>query len=260
MKQFKILLYLLIVPVFAFSQVFDIEQVKVNPSMMGDYEKFEGMWANAHEEIHKIGNKIGWFLFKVVPNSNQPKPGFDYVILNFYKDAEAKKAGWGVKNFQTLNKKANYGKIKSSEVKRLSSLGGKIKSEVKGYSLSVLDATIEVGSGPAIGDRVIYHGVKALNDDYENYEMKWFKDGHNQDILEGRRLAWYFNKVDSSTDNADKSMTHVIFERFNPSAPQREAFEPTFEQQMMWKHGGASREFIEDATLELVNFRSSLPQ
>ena len=64
-------------------------------------------------------------------------------------------------------KKANYGKIKSSEVKRLSSLGGKIKSEVKGYSLSVLDATIEVGSGPAIGDRVIYHGVKALNDDYE---------------------------------------------------------------------------------------------
>ena len=89
---------------------------------------------------------------------------------------------------------------------------------------------------------------------------KWFKDGHNQDIIEGRRLAWYFNKVDSSTDNADKSMTHVIFERFNPSAPQREAFEPTFEQQMMWKHGGASREFIENATLELVNFRSSLPQ
>ena len=96
--------------------------------------------------------------------------------------------------------------------------------------------------------------------DYENYEMKWFKDGHNQDILEGRRLAWYFNKVDSSTDNADKSMTHVIFERFNPSAPQREAFEPTFVQQMMWKHGGASREFVENATLELVNFRSSLPQ
>ena len=260
MKQFKILLFLLLVPVFTFSQVFDIEQVKVNPSMMGDYEKFEGMWANAHEEIHKIGNKIGWFLFKVVPNSNQPKPGFDYVILNFYKDAEAKKAGWGVKNMQTLMKKANYGKIKSSEVKRLSSLGGKIKSEVKGYSLSVLDATIEVGSGPAIGNRVTYHGVKALNDDYENYEMKWFKDGHNQDIIEGRRLAWYFNKVDSSTDNADKSMTHVIFERFNPSAPQREAFEPTFEQQMMWKHGGASREFIENATLELVNFRSSLPQ
>ena len=77
MKQFKILLYLLIAPVFAFSQVFDVEQVKVNPSMMGDYEKFEGMWANAHEEIHKIGNKIGWFLFKVVPNSKQPKPGFD---------------------------------------------------------------------------------------------------------------------------------------------------------------------------------------
>ena len=39
MKQFKILLFLLLVPVFTFSQVFDIEQVKVNPSMMGDYEK-----------------------------------------------------------------------------------------------------------------------------------------------------------------------------------------------------------------------------
>ena len=39
MKQFKILLFLLLVPVFTFSQVFDIEQVKVNPSMMGDYDK-----------------------------------------------------------------------------------------------------------------------------------------------------------------------------------------------------------------------------
>ena len=107
MKQFKILLYLLIAPVFAFSQVFDVEQVKVNPSMMGDYEKFEGMWANAHEEIHKSGNKIGWFLFKVVPNSNQSKPDFDYVYLNFYKDAEAKKAGWGVKNFETFIKKSH---------------------------------------------------------------------------------------------------------------------------------------------------------
>ena len=64
MKQFKTLLFLLLVPVYTFSQVFDIGQVKVNPSMMEDYEKFEGMWANAHEEIHKRGNKIGWFLFK----------------------------------------------------------------------------------------------------------------------------------------------------------------------------------------------------
>ena len=48
------------------------------------------------------------------------------------------------------------------------------------------------------------------NDDYENFEMKWFKDGHNKDIIEGRRLAWYFNKVGSSTDNADKSMSNSI--------------------------------------------------
>ena len=62
MKQFKILLFLLLVPVFTFSQVFDIERVKVNPSMMGDYEKFEGMWANAHEEIHKIEIKLLVFI------------------------------------------------------------------------------------------------------------------------------------------------------------------------------------------------------
>ena len=147
--------------------------------------------------------------------------------------------------------------MKSSEIKRLLSVRKKMKTEWKSYSMTGLDATIDVGGDPKLGNIVNYIGVKALNDDYENYEMKWFKNGHNEDILSGRRIAWYFNKVLSSSDSADKSLTHAIFERFNPNAPQREQTEPSFEQQMMWKHGGASREFVEYCTLELINFRSS---
>jgi hypothetical protein len=260
----KILLLFILAPLFLFSQSFGVLQIKVSDaSMKNDYEKYEAMWANAHEEIHKKGNKVGWFFFKVVPNSNNPdnqKADFDYVILNFYKDDEARKAGLGVELNDAFIKKANYGKMKSSEVRRLLSLGnGKIKREFKNYQMTGLDATIDTGGDAKIGNRVRYIGVKALNDDYENYEMKWFKNGHNQEILSGRRLAWYFNKVLSSSDNADKSLTHAIFERFNPTiSTQTQQTEATFEQEMMWKHGGASREFIEYCTLELINFRSAM--
>ena len=257
----KLLVVFLIVPLSLFSQSFGVLQIKVNDaSMKNDYEKFEAMWANVHEEIHKKGNKTGWFFFKVIPNPNNPdnkKADFDYVILNFYKDDEARKAGWGVEVNDAFIKKVNYGKMKSSEIKRLLSVRqNKIKTEWKNYIMTGLDATIDVGGDPKIGDKVNYIGVKALNNDYENYEMKWFKNGHNEDILSGRRIAWYFNKVLSSSDKANKSLTHAIFERFNLNAPQREQTEPTFEQQMMWKHGGAAREFVEYCTLELINFRS----
>ena len=46
MKQFKTLLIFIVSTYLfiLFHECFDIEQVKVNPSMMGDYsEKFEGM-------------------------------------------------------------------------------------------------------------------------------------------------------------------------------------------------------------------------
>ena len=257
----KFLLLFLIVPLSLLSQSFEFSQIKVNEaSMKKDYEKFEAMWANVHEEIHKKGNKVGWYFFKVVPNPNNPsnqKADFDYVIFNFWKDNTARKAGWGIEVNDAFIKKSNYGKMKSSEIKRLLSVRKKMKTEWKSYSMTGLDATIDVGGDPKLGNIVNYIGVKALNGDYENYEMKWFKNGHNEDILSGRRIAWYFNKVLSSSDSADKSLTHAIFERFNPNAPQREQTEPSFEQQMMWKHGGASREFVEYCTLELINFRSS---
>ena len=56
-----------------------------------------------------------------------------------------------------------------------------------------------------------------------------------RDIISGRRLAWYFNKVLSSSESADKSITHAIFERFNPNSQPAQQTEPTFEQEMMWK-------------------------
>ena len=62
----KLLLLFLLVPLSLFSQSFEVLQMKVSDaSMKKDYEKFEAMWANAHEEIHKKGNKVGWFFSKL---------------------------------------------------------------------------------------------------------------------------------------------------------------------------------------------------
>jgi hypothetical protein len=48
----------------------------------------------------------------------------------------------------------------------------------------------------------------------------------------------------------------MIFERFNPNPPEGNSNpKPTFVQQMMGKHGSASRKIHGGLILELVNFK-----
>ena len=251
-----------------FSQAVVMESITLNKGMEDDYIKFEKMWSNVHEKIQKNGEKAGWYLFKVIPTKdgtqwppNSSKPWCDYVILNFYSDNSQLDGDWGMGNNQkaieSFIKKANYNKIKSSEVSRLMKMGGKLKKNVTSYTLKGIDATVDVGTFD-IGDRATYLGIEQLNDDYEDYETKWFKEGHNRDILNGRRLAWYFNKIVDRSDNAYKPISHVIFERFNPNPPEtnNDNQEATFVQKMMWKHGGESRKIHGGLILELVNFKN----
>jgi len=249
------------------SQAVVMDAVTLNEGIEKDYIKFEKMWSNVHEKIQKNGEKAGWYLFKVIPTKEgtqwppkSSKPWCDYVILNFYSDDNQLDGDWGMgsnqKARESFIRNANYKKMKSSEVSRLIKMGGKFKKKVASYTLKGIDATVDVGPFN-IGDRATYLGIEQLNEDYENYETKWYKEGHNTDIINGRRLAWYFNKIIDRSENSYKPISHVIFERFNPNPPGTNSNnqEPTFIQQMMWKHGGESRKIHGGLILELVDFK-----
>ena len=248
-----------------FSQIAVMEEITLKEGVENDYLKLEKMWSNVHEEIHAMGNKAGWFLFKVIPTEegvnwppNGSNPWCEYIIFNIYTDSDQMSKGWGIgsnrKESQAFIRKANYNKMKSSEISRLLKIGN-LREKTTIYRMETVDATIDVGA-LKIGDKAIILGIEELNEDYENFETKWFKTRHNESILKGQRLAWYLNRINSRSDNAYQPVSHIIFERFNPNPPKNlPNSEPSFVDKMMTKHGIASRKIHGGLILELVDFK-----
>ena len=59
--------------------------------------------------------------------------------------------------------------------------------------------------------KLAMNAFKSLNEDYEEYEMKFFKKWHEKNILNGSRKWWEFNRVLSSSENTsstEESPTH----------------------------------------------------
>ena len=250
-----------------FSQAIVMEEITLNNGVEKDYLQFEKMWSNVHEKVQKNGEKQGWFLFKVIPTKegtewppNSSKPWCDYMVLNIYSDDSQLDGSWGMgdneKSIQSFIRKANYKKMKPSEISRLLKMSGKLKKKVVSYTLKGIDATTDVGPFN-IGDRATYLGVEQLNEDYERYESEFFKTYHNKQITDGTRLAWYLNKISERSENAYQPITHVIFERFNPDAQPSNNSEPTFTEEMMFKYGQASRKVHGGLIVELVDFKSN---
>ena len=265
MKKKLFLFTALIVFQMGFSQIAVMEEVTLKEGVDSDYLKLEKMWSNVHEKIHEMGRKAGWFLFKVVPADNgvqwppnSSSPWCDYIIFNIYSDEAQMNGGWGIgdtpKEAQAFIRKANYSKMKNSEISRLQKIGD-LREKTTIYTMETVDATIDVGSIKT-GDKALILGIEQLNEDYENFETKWFKTRHNESILNGQRLAWYLNRISARSDNAYKPVSHIIFERFNPNPPGNVSNpKPSFVDEMMSKHGTASRKIHGGLYLELVDFK-----
>ena len=222
----------------SFSQAVWMEEITLNEGMEKDYIKFENMYSSAHEKVQKNGEKAGWFLFKVVPTEegaqwppNSSTPWCDFVLFNIFSDDSQLDGDWGMgsnkKETEAFVRKANYGKMKNSEMTRLFKMANKFRKKSTSYTLRGVDSTIDIGP-IKVGDRATLLGVEQLNEDYEKYESEFFKTYHNKQITDGTRLAWYLNKISERSENAYQPITHVIFERFNPDAQPSNNSEPTF--------------------------------
>ena len=55
----------------------------------------------------------------------------------------------------------------------------------------------------------MFNGFQALNDDYEDYEMKFFKNMHEKNISDGSMGWWEFNRVIKRSNNANQDVTHT---------------------------------------------------
>ena len=87
-------------------------------------------------------------------------------------------------------------------------------------------------------------GVDIKKCDYENFEMKFFKENHNKQIESGTRAWWEFNKVLNRSENANQEVTHFTMDVIDKDYQWSNDGEPSFTEQMMVKYGVASRERV----------------
>ena len=101
---------------------------------------------------------------------------------------------------------------------------------------------------------------KQIDENYEKYETEFYKTWHEKGILNESRRWWEFNRLLSSSENANKDITHVTIDiqgRELSEEEQQELWKTvTFTDQMMWENGAKTRELVAQATLELIDFRN----
>ena len=119
-----------------------------------------------------------------------------------------------------------------------------VRKETRNFLVERLDNTVWNAPDEGQSLNFFFNGFQALNDDYENFEMKFFKENHNKQIESGTRAWWEFNKVLNRSENANQEVTHFTMDVIDKDYQWSNDGEPSFTEQMMVKYGVASRERV----------------
>ena len=140
------------------------------------------------------------------------------------------------------------GKTKKSVIKKYSNetVNNKYREKSVTYTNQRI-SDLSSGGNPSKGLVAYYHGIEQLNEDYVDFELKFFRELHK-----GRKLWWELNKISNRTDNAYKPVTHTIFEINDENAP---SLESNFTNEMMLKYGQTTRKIHGTLKTTLVNWR-----
>ena len=254
MKKLLYITIILITTICYSQNQISYEAIWLNEGMEEQYLEVEKFWSEIKKEAISRDLQSGWVVWKVVKNpdneEHQKKP--DYIVMNGFKNADQRKKQV---NWEELGMEVYKGKLSKSKYKKeFAKWQGTIKKTSR-FLVERLDNT-EWKVPPGSETKVYFNGFQALNDDYENYEMKYFKKLHEKRMEAGDLGWWEFNKVISRSDNENKDVTHftmdvTLVDNYFQTYP--EATE--FSDQMMRKHGAASRKRIIGDQLELKFFQ-----
>ena len=253
-KQLLSMIFILSISI-SFSQLITHTSVRVDDSERQGYLELEEFWSKIHEQAVKDGLSQGWMLWEFVYKDDEQAIGNpDFLIMNFHKDSLQRQKAFSV-DIKDYARKIHSKLSKRNFDKKWSLPRGKRNN----YQLQRLDNTNWISSLEK-GNEIYLNVFKALNDDYESYEMEYFKKMAEKQIINGTRKWWEFNKILSSNVNTetslDGSQTHVTIDMPGRSLSDEEREEMwakrSFVDRMMQKNGSASREFVKRYNLKLL--------
>ena len=250
MKKLLYITFLFIITLSYTQEQVAYEAIWLNDGMEEQYLEVETFWSEIKKEAISRDLQNGWVVWKVVKDpeneSHSKKP--DYIVMNGYKDSDQREKQT---NWEELGMEVYKGKLSKSKYKKEFAKWQGTRKKTSRFLVERLDNS-EWKIPPGSETKVYFNGFQALNDDYENYEMKFFKKWHEKRMETGDLGWWEFNKVISRSDNENQDVTHftmdiALIDNYMGSYPQ-----PTkFSDQMLMKHGSESRKRIIGDELEL---------
>ncbi len=254
MKKINLLLALLF-SVITYSQMITYSSVRLDEGQNDAYLEFEKFWSKIHQQAIKDGLETGWMIWEVIPmegdENTADKP--DFLIMNFYQDSIQQ------------NKEVDFYKLGRSVHSKLSQKKFDKTWEAGPYGtrnlyqLERLDNTTWIFGELEVGTVVQLNAFKQTDENYEQYEMEFYKNWHNKGILNGSRKWWEFNKVLSSSENGNKEITHITIDMMGREIPEDESEKawgtPSFTDRMMSQNGSKTREMINQVNLKLIMYR-----
>ena len=235
----------------SFSQLVSYEAIWVNDGMEDDYIAVEEMWSEVKKQAIADNLQDFWIVFKVEKDSTNPdhltKP--DYIVMNGFEDDAQRTMQ---KNWKELGMKVYKGKMSKRKFEKAWDKTPTVRKETRNFLVERLDNSVWSPLAEGKEARFLFNGFKALNDDYESFEMKYFKENHNKQIEAGSRAWWDFNKVISRSENANQEVTHFTMDIIDANYQWSNDNEPSFTDQMMSKYGVASRERVIGDRMSMV--------
>ena len=212
----KIILLLTLLFTFSATAQYNIlSAVQLNEGQEDQYLALEAFFGPVHDLAIEKGIENSQSVWKVTSESEDENAPH-YIIMTGFSSKEQLDAynnSWTSEDWVALAKEAHKGSISASRVERIMNNVSNESKERRNYHLMSVDNTVFAGSIEP-GDIMTITPTKALNDDFENYETKFWKPYIEKAILMGQHRYWGLSKVYERTENAYEGITHFFFNRF----------------------------------------------
>jgi len=250
----NILLVLFIIPLFSNAQILNMDIIQVKDGREMDYEAVEAFMVPIQQAAINSGKKSGWYILKNVGGGDlteiEDKGVVDYMILSIYKDLDQMKADtWD--GYLEIAKKAYKGKMSSRKVERMiASIAAEDNPRKDTRSYVMENIYYTKPNAHVVGNVYTVFPAQQLNDDYEQFEMEYYRPIWEKNILAGKHMNWEFNRIIDRTENAYQNLTHIIFNRRVEGATID--FPSDFRSNQLSKAGMTSRKAFDTANMELI--------
>jgi hypothetical protein len=206
----KIIVLLLLSPIFITAQVASVDFFVINDGMEEEYLEMEKVWVEFHKQMIAEGKMYGWSLFKVVSTSIEEGDSPDYMTLNRFESIEAMEAMWSDMNYEKflkIVKKRVKGKLSTRKIKKI--VEAKVKKSHHSYVIEMTDQTVP-SVEMEVGEFIQVDAMIQQVDDYEGYETNIAKVSNRNDQalkeithftwqipIEGKEMDWWSEKSSS---------------------------------------------------------------